>query len=79
MLGRNHSRRSFLGGVATVGSAALLGGMFDGPPLSAAESVTSAAPFELTKIVGTPRERGRQYGKQFAAGIDEFLDRESRR
>lgn len=71
-----HSRRQFLGNVAAAGAAALVMPLVDSALLYAAEPAKTAAPFELTTISGTPRERGRSYGKQFAAGIDEFLSRE---
>jgi hypothetical protein len=71
-----HSRRRFLGHVAAAGSAALLTPLVDWRVACAADSAKTPAPFELTTIAGTPRDRGRQYGKQFAAGIDEFLNRE---
>ena len=43
----------------------------------AAEGEPPRAPdHALTVIRGTPRERGRQYGRTFQAAIESFLDRE---
>ena len=64
------SRRQFLKIAGASGSLIAL------PRLVAAEPATTAAPFELTTVSGKPRDRGRAYGKQFAAGIDDFLNRE---
>ena len=71
-----HSRRQFLGSAAAAGVAAFVSPLAESPSLYGAEPAKSAPPFELTTITGAPRERGRQYGKQLAAGIDEFLSRE---
>ena len=71
-----HSRRRFLGHVAVAGATAVVTPLVDFCGAGAAEPANAAAPFELTTISGTPRERGRQYGKHFASGIDEFLGRE---
>jgi hypothetical protein len=44
--------------------------------LLAEASWPKVADHTLTTVAGNPRERGRQYGKQFATAIGEFLDRE---
>src|SRR5262245_31513002 len=60
--------------------AALVAGTTCAPSLIrsvAAQQTQSAAPFQDAHVIsGTARERGRSYGRQFADGIHEFLDRE---
>lgn len=69
------TRRQFVKRAAvTVGAAWLAG-----PPTSAPADQTTlkVAPFgEAIVIDGSARERGRKYGRLFADGIQEFLDRE---
>jgi isopenicillin-N N-acyltransferase-like protein len=70
---QRNNRREFLQQAA--GSAALAAG------LGSCESLGQAPPpkapdHTLTVISGKPRERGRQYGKQFKDAIRGFLDRE---
>lgn len=58
---------------ATAGTAALaLAGRTFGEPAQ----LPQAPPHELTTIFGTPRERGRQYGRRFEKQIHAFLERE---
>ena len=45
-------------------------------PAAAAEGEADMPPFTMTRISGTPRERGRQYGQTFSDSIRGFLDRE---
>jgi len=72
------SRRSFVKQVAGLGAGvAGLGAFRPGQGVGAAEFVPAPAPAHtLTKISGTPRERGRQYGRTFKDKIHEFHDRE---
>lgn len=66
------ARRAFLQ-TALAGSAAAF---LARPVFGAPKQEAKAAPFTLSTISGKPRERGRTYGKQFAEGIETFLDRE---
>ncbi len=69
-------RRQFLGAVACGGCAALgLGRAWgaDRPPLS---QRPQAPDHSLVVISGTARERGRAYGRRFAAEIAQFLEKE---
>src|SRR5262245_7487199 len=72
------SRRAFLHSAAS--ACALLGSSgLTGRAVRGEEKVAppkSPQPFTLQTFAGTPRERGRAYGKQFAPAIDEFLQRE---
>jgi hypothetical protein len=62
------TRRTFLQHAsATLGFA---------PCIFAEEKPAKAPPFTKTTIAGKPRERGKQYGKQFADDIRKFLDQE---
>jgi len=66
------TRREFL---QTVAGAAVAVGV--GPRARGSEAGREAKPFgDAVAISGTPRERGRRYGKHFESGIREFLDRE---
>ena len=66
------SRRHFIQRAAACGVAASLC-----RPLLADEAATPRAPeHTLTVISGGPRERGRQYGRQFKDAIAAFLERE---
>lgn len=69
-------RRRFLetlvwGGCAALGLDGLEGA--ERPPLS---QRPQAPDHSLVVISGTPRERGRAYGRQFSAQISQFLDKE---
>ena len=64
------TRREF---VALAG-ASVAGGML--PDLCAANPGPTAPPHTLTLIEGSPRERGRMYGRKFAQPIRDFLERE---
>lgn len=65
------NRRQFL---ATAASAAVISRC---EFLAADNTTRKVPPFgDILRIGGKPRDRGRQYGKHFAAGIAEFLDRE---
>jgi hypothetical protein len=71
------NRRMFLRSAA--GACAVLtgggyGGRIHGEERTAAQKTPQ--PFSLKVFAGSPRERGRAYGKQFASAIDEFLQRE---
>lgn len=69
------SRRRFVQGSA-IGAAASLYAHTT-PQASAVEKPRSVAPFsEAVEISGSPRERGRMYGRRFRDGIHEFLERE---
>ena len=71
----NLSRRKFLAG--TLGSAAAGGLGFVMNPVAVANQEPPKAPdHTLTVISGTPRDRGRQYGRKFEEGIRAFLDKE---
>jgi len=67
-------RRKFLGRLGSYGAAAAAGISWSGcagtPPRK------PAPPHPLTTISGTPRERGRQYGRAFRDPIRSFLDTE---
>jgi predicted choloylglycine hydrolase len=71
------NRRGFLGQVGAYTTAAGLGWL-GRTTAAAAEAVDwpKAPDNKLAIISGKPRERGRQYGKQFADAISEFLDKE---
>lgn len=76
-MARYFDRRRFLqtiacGGCAVVGLARSRGGEL--PPLSKRPPAPDHA---LVVISGTPRERGRAYGRWFSAGIREFLEKET--
>jgi hypothetical protein len=67
------TRRTFL--LSALGSTGALTGL--GRATARAEGpAPKPPPFTRTVISGKPRERGRQYGKQFADGIRAFLDKE---
>lgn len=70
------TRRTFVKQVAGVG--ALAGGL-GGPRVARAADLRDLPPppeHTITKIGGSPRERGRQYGRAFKGPIAAFLDRE---
>lgn len=75
MLGitRRHFLKRVAASTAAVNSAWVLGRL----AAARGESPRPAAPeHTLTVISGSPRERGRSYGRAFAEGIRSFLDRE---
>jgi len=69
------TRRSFLTR-ATASATALSGLGFLTPRLRLAATDKKVPEFAKAVVAGKPRERGRQYGKQFADGIRSFLDKE---
>lgn len=73
------SRRQFLQSSLLVGTTAVAGSIpsFGSVSPDGGEQSRIVEPFgDATVISGNPRERGRQYGRLFADGIAEFLDRE---
>jgi hypothetical protein len=68
------NRRGFLGTAAAYGVGGLgMGAMAE----SRAGSAAAVSPFgDAVEIAGSPRERGRAYGRRFAAATRGFLDRE---
>src|SRR5687768_8811640 len=79
-MARCWTRREFVGQAAGLGLGAVAGGLGvsgRGRLAVAAETEPPRAPdTALTVIRGTPRERGRQYGRASQAAIEAFLDRE---
>ena len=70
------TRRRFLQRSLLTGTSVVAAQQFGGIATSD-ERQRTVIPFaEATVISGNARERGRQYGERFAAGIHEFLDRE---
>src|SRR6516165_8088833 len=65
------TRRTFV-----ASAAAAAAGLASPQHLLAAASWPKVADHTLTVVTGKPRERGRQYSKQFGAAIAEFLDQE---
>lgn len=73
---RRVGRRQFLGAAAG-GSCALMGlGRAWGAERAPLSQRPKASDHSLIVISGTPRERGRSYGRRFAADIRQFLDKE---
>jgi isopenicillin-N N-acyltransferase like protein len=69
------NRRQFIQQAMTVAS---LGPLASGAgSLSGADATREVKPFGNAIVIGgKPRDRGRQYGRRFSAGIAEFLERE---
>jgi hypothetical protein len=65
------TRRTFTASVAAAAAE-----LASARHLLAAASWPKVADHTLTVVTGKPRERGRQYGKQFATAIAEFLEKE---
>jgi isopenicillin-N N-acyltransferase like protein len=75
MFAQPHSRRDFLKQAALgAGTYHLARGLYAAPPLEIKPPSGAIPP--LVEISGKPRERGRQYGRQFRDGIHTFLERE---
>ena len=88
IVGSNFSRREFLE-VAGNGAAATALGLTGrawaeepgstksaSQPAAAEPKIRDVADHTLITIAGTPRERGRQYGKQFQGPMQAFLEEE---
>jgi hypothetical protein len=68
------NRRAFLRGTAVSAVFGAARTQADAP--AGALPTKSAGKFHFSKIAGSPRERGRAYGRQFGDGIRSFLDKE---
>jgi hypothetical protein len=75
MVAHTHCRRDFLKQAALVGSACCLGNSLHAAPPLEIRRPNGAIP-PIAEISGKPRDRGRQYGRQFKDGIHTFLERE---
>ncbi|MHB8898278.1 MAG: C45 family autoproteolytic acyltransferase/hydrolase [Thermoguttaceae bacterium] len=73
---RRLGRREFFG-AAACGSCAIMGlGRARGAERAPLSQRPSAPDHSLVVVSGTPRERGRSYGRRFAAEIGEFLEKD---
>jgi hypothetical protein len=68
--------RSCAAALGLVMAAALLVSPLPGPTPAPAEEATARAFAPATVVAGTPRDRGRAYGKQFRDAIHDFLNKE---
>src|SRR5262245_41718450 len=73
---RISTRRKFLKTAAGLGALAGNLGAWSRDREIMAQDATAAPEHTLTVIGGTPRERGRRYGRKFAQAIQGFLDGE---